>query len=128
VKQAVEGLPHEKWTTPGVVGYWSVKNIIGHLASFEMFLIELLGALPQNGPMPIIERMVADPQRFNDVEVDQKRASQSPADAWAEYVTNWERAMSLLSQIPVQDRRVTGVLPWYGAEYDSRYVSVIMLA
>ena len=117
VLQAVEGLPHEQWTAPGVVGYWSVKNIISHLASFEMVLIELLGALPQNGPMPTIERFAAEPQLFNDVEVDQKRASQNPADAWAEYVTNWERVMSLLSQIPERQRRLTGALPWYGEEY-----------
>jgi hypothetical protein len=118
VLRAVEGLPHEQWTTPGVVGYWSVNNIISHLASFEMFLIELLGALPQNGPMPIIERMIADPSRFNDVEVDQKRAKQSPADAWAEYTDNWEQVMSLLDQIPERERRLAGALPWYGEEYD----------
>lgn len=118
VMRAVEELPHEQWTTPGVVGYWSVKNIISHLASFEMFLIELLGALPDNRPMPTIERMKSDPQTFNDVEVDQKRADQSPADAWAEYVTNWERVMGLLGAIPESDRRVAGALPWYGDEYD----------
>jgi hypothetical protein len=116
--QSVEGLPHEQWMTPGVVGYWSVKNIISHLASFEMVLVELLGALPDGGPMPTIERFAANPLGFNDVEVDQKRADQSPADAWAEYAANWQRAMSLLEQIPVADRRQPGALPWYGEEYD----------
>jgi hypothetical protein len=116
--QSVEGLPHEQWMTPGVVGYWSVKNIISHLASFEMVLVELLGALPDGGPMPTIERFAANPLGFNDVEVDQKRAGQSPADAWAEYAANWQRAMSLLEQIPVADRRQPGALPWYGEEYD----------
>lgn len=118
VTRALEGLPHEQWTTPGVVGYWSVKNIISHLASFEMFLIELLGALPHGRPMPTIERLMADPLAFNDVEVDQKRANQSPADAWAEYLTNWERVMGLLDAIPEAERRVAGALPWYGEEYD----------
>ncbi|MFN2221990.1 MAG: DinB family protein [Chloroflexota bacterium] len=118
VMRAMDGLPHEQWLTPGVVGYWSVKNIISHLASFEMVLIELLGALPDGRPMPTVERFKADPQGFNDVEVDQKRADQSPADAWAEYVTNWERVMGLLDAIPEADRRAVGALPWYGAEYD----------
>jgi len=118
VMQAVDGLPHEQWSEPRVVGYWSVTDVIGHLASFEMVLIELLGALPQGGPMPTIERFVANPQAFNDVEVDQKRAGQSPADAWAEYLTSWERSMALLAQIPEGDRRVTGALPWYGEAYD----------
>jgi hypothetical protein len=118
VLKALDGLPHDKWSEPGVVGYWSVKNIISHLASFEMFLIELLGALPQDGPMPTIERMAADPQRFNDVEVDQKRADQSPADAWGEYVTNWQTSMDLLEHIPESQRRATGALPWYGQKYD----------
>jgi hypothetical protein len=118
VLRAVEGLPHDQWATPGVVGYWSVKNIIGHLTSFEVILIELLSALPHGRPMPTIERFKADPQAFNDLEVDQKRADQSPADAWAEYVANWQQAMSLLEQIPESDCRRTGALPWYGAEYD----------
>ncbi|HSG18488.1 MAG TPA: maleylpyruvate isomerase N-terminal domain-containing protein [Anaerolineae bacterium] len=118
VLRAIDGLPRDKWVEPGVVGYWSVKNIISHLASFEMFLNELLDALPQGGSMPIIERLVADPQRFNDVEVDQKRADQSPADAWDEYVTGWETSMRLLDEIPEAERRVTGALPWYGEEYD----------
>ena len=118
VKQAVDGLPYEQWREPGVVGHWSVKDIIGRLASFEALLIELLGARPAGGRMPTVERLMISPQTFNDVEVDQKRAAQSPADAWAEYVANWERAMELLDQIPVADRRLTGTLPWYGEEYD----------
>ena len=118
VMRTVEGLPHGQWTTPGVVGYWSVKNIISHLASFEIVLIELLGALPQGRPMPTIERFKANPQAFNDVEVDQKRADQSPADAWSEYVANWERVMALLDEIPEAQRRTAGALPWYGEQYD----------
>lgn len=118
VTRVLDGLPQELWLAPGVVGYWSVKNIISHLASFEMVLVELLGALPVGGPMPTIERFKANGQAFNDVEVDQKRADQSPADAWAEYVTNYQRALSLLEQIPVADRRRVGALPWYGPEYD----------
>ncbi len=118
VVRTLEGLPHELWLTPGVVGYWSVKNIISHLASFEMVLIELLGALPDGRPMPTIERFKTNGQAFNDIEVDQKRADQSPADAWAEYLANYQRALSLLEQIPVADRRRVGALPWYGPEYD----------
>ena len=118
VMRVLDGLPQELWLAPGVVGYWSVKNIISHLASFEMVLVELLGALPDGGPMPTIERFKSNGQAFNDVEVDQKRADQSPADAWAEYVANYQRALSLLEQIPVADRRRVGALPWYGPEYD----------
>ncbi len=118
VMLTLDGLPQELWLAPGVVGYWSVKNIISHLASFEMVLVELLGALPDGGPMPTIERFKANGQAFNDIEVDQKRADQSPADAWAEYVANYQRALSLLEQIPVADRRRVGALPWYGPEYD----------
>jgi len=116
--RTVDGLPHEKWLAPGVVGYWSVKNIISHLASFEAVLIELLGALPHGGPTPTIERFAAAPQAFNDVEVDQKRADQSPADAWIEYAANWEQVMGLLDKIPEPERRIAGALPWYGEEYD----------
>ena len=43
--KSVEGLPEEKWEVGGVCGVWSVKDIMAHLASFELMLAEALDTL-----------------------------------------------------------------------------------
>lgn len=118
VMDAVDGLPDEYWTRPGAVGYWSVKDIIAHLASFEGVLVEVLGHILEDAPTPTVKRFAAAPATFNDVEVDEKRAGLSPKEAWDEYVSNYEQALKLLAQIPVEERRRLGAVPYYGNAYD----------
>lgn len=40
--RALEDLPHSDWETGGVCGIWSVKNIVCHIASYEVFMDEML--------------------------------------------------------------------------------------
>ncbi|MBK7219530.1 MAG: maleylpyruvate isomerase N-terminal domain-containing protein [Candidatus Promineofilum sp.] len=42
VLRAVSDLPAADWDTAGVCGWWSVREIVAHLASFEHILIEAL--------------------------------------------------------------------------------------
>lgn len=118
VEKAVDGLADEHWTRPDAVGYWSVKDIIAHLASFEGVLVEVLCFILEGTPIPIVERFAANPAVFNDVEVDEKRAGLSPRQAWDEYVSTYEQAIELLAKIPVEERRRLGAVPYYGDAYD----------
>lgn len=54
VCQVIDGLPDEHWQTGGVCGVWSVKDIIGHLASFEHLLIEVLTSFLGGGETPYL--------------------------------------------------------------------------
>ena len=36
----LDGLPESEWEKPGVCGYWSVKQIIAHIASYEAVLAD----------------------------------------------------------------------------------------
>jgi hypothetical protein len=38
----LDGIPLEQWTVPGVVGEWSIKDILSHLSRWEAELIKLL--------------------------------------------------------------------------------------
>ena len=40
--QSINGFPEAEWETPGACGYWSVKDIIAHLASYELVLVDIL--------------------------------------------------------------------------------------
>jgi len=117
VVQTVDGLAAADWATPGVCGWWSVKDIIAHLTSFEHLLIDVLNSVQGEGPTPTLAKYGQGQQQFNDLEVE-ARQRHSSDQVWAEYNETFAQAAELLASIPVNRRRHNGVLPWYGPEYD----------
>lgn len=45
VLQTIDGMPDDEWETPNVCGVWSSKDIVSHLASFELAHVEVLNGL-----------------------------------------------------------------------------------
>lgn len=117
VVSTIQALPENEWETPNVCGWWSSKNIIAHLASFEVVLAEVLSSFIEDVPTPTLEKFGESPQGFNDVSVAE-RQHLAPAETWAEYEETHTRTMELMAEIPVEERRQKGRLPWYGLEYD----------
>ena len=77
VHDAIDTLPEGAWTTSGVCGLWSCKDIMAHLASYEQVLAELLASFTDAGPTPTLLRMRLDFGAFNDDEVA-ARAENTP--------------------------------------------------
>jgi hypothetical protein len=113
--QAVEGLPDAAWETPGVCGVWSVREIIAHLASYELVLGDVLSGFTGGGPTPHLDSF-RDSGAFNDVQVA-LRKDRTPRDVLAEYEAAHARVRSRAERIPAGTFRESGTLPWYGAEY-----------
>src|SRR5512137_2388641 len=67
---ALSGLTAEQMTAPGVMGEWSVKDILGHVAMWEARLVTILYS---------IERDVAPKMLHGQAEVDKVNA-----ESWAE--------------------------------------------
>jgi uncharacterized protein (TIGR03083 family) len=122
---AIDGLAEPDWERPGACGRWSVKNLIAHLASYELALVDILTGFTGGGPAPTLDAFHAAPTEFNDRQVDQ-RCSQTAAQTLAEYREAHERATTLASRISDESWRQNGTLPWYGAEYDLDDVIVYM--
>lgn len=126
VLRAIDGLPEQEWETGGVCGVWSAKDILAHLASYELVLAELLASFQPGAPMPssstgasptpMLDAFVEPGGRFNDAQVA-LRAAHGYADVLAEYTGAYDRVAGLLAQIPAETLRQSGTLPWYGAEY-----------
>jgi uncharacterized protein (TIGR03083 family) len=116
VLRSVEGLPEGDWETPGACGRWSVKNIIAHLASYELVLADILGGFLGGGPTPALDAFCDRSVDFNDAQVD-ARQSLSVAATLEEYSATCARTAALAAQIPAETYRLPGTLPWYGAEY-----------
>lgn len=117
VLQAVDGLAETDWTTAGVCGVWSVKEIVAHLASFEQMLVDLLRSLLGSSDTPTLDRFRQAGVAFNDDEVA-RRGDRTAGQVLDEYNRAYEEAAGLLPQVPLEVRRRNGVLPWYGPEYD----------
>jgi uncharacterized damage-inducible protein DinB len=116
VLHAIDELAEAEWHTPGVCGAWSVKDILAHLASFELVLVDVLRSLHTGGPAPHLDRLLALDEHFNDAEV-LARKDHTPQTILEEYITAYREADALLEQIPTATRRQPGTLPWYGEAY-----------
>jgi len=117
VQQAIEGLNGNEWQSPGACGSWSIKDIVAHLASFELLLIDVLDSILGAETGPVLARFTGPgAATFNDDEVAD-RAPLTVAALLAEFSTSHARTLALLEQVPVATRSRNGTLPWYGAGY-----------
>lgn len=117
VLRHIDSLTDDEWQTAGVCGWWSVKEIIAHLTSFEWMLADLLMTFIDAGPTPTLDQYKSmDGDAFNNVQVKQ-REGKSPAEILAEYNEANKKVTHALGLIPVETLRQAGTIPWYGLEY-----------
>lgn len=114
---ALEKVEFSDWETPGVCGIWGVKDIVAHLASYELWHVEVLNEiLGISTPTPIMDSRAEHGDLFNDVEVE-KRRELTPQDVFDEYRAGQSQVISLARKVPAARFTENGTLPWYGAEY-----------
>ncbi len=119
VLHGLQGLPAEDWTTAGVCGWWSVREIIAHLASFEVMLLDVLAiAAGETDDLgPTLRAWLRDGQRFNDEQVA-ARAALSAEETLADYAAAQAAVMARVAVLPAGATTRAGFLPAYGREYD----------
>jgi uncharacterized damage-inducible protein DinB len=117
VTRTIESFPQEEWYTTGACGYWSVKDLIAHLGSFELMLEDLLNNLLKNTPTPTLDLYRNQHANFNDEQVNQ-RSKMTMEQVLAEYQNTFERVMVAAAQVSPEMWNREGLLPWYGTEYD----------
>ncbi|MCB9078166.1 MAG: maleylpyruvate isomerase N-terminal domain-containing protein [Anaerolineaceae bacterium] len=117
VLTAIDGLPKDDWLTPGVCGFWSVKDIIAHLASFEVALVDVLRSLTGETSTPMLQTFIETYPQFNDTQVELRR-HKTADEVLAEYMDAYEQAAALLPEISPELCRQNGTLAWYGEQYD----------
>ncbi len=114
---AIESIPAGHWETPGVCGVWSAKDVIAHLASYELATADVFSGIVGEEPSPTLGLLVSRGEAFNETQVEERRG-QTAEETLAEYTAAYERAADVLARIPLAQRRQTGIIPWYGANYD----------
>lgn len=107
-------VPQSEWEREGVCGWWSVKNIVAHLTSFELVLVDVLRNQIDGSDMPYLA-LYRDP-KFNDSQVEQ-RQDKTAAKTLAEYDETHALTMALIEKLTPEKLREVGTIPWYGADY-----------
>jgi hypothetical protein len=118
VLSAVSCVAPADWDAPGACGVWSPKEILAHLTSFEVVLVELLQSLMRsNMTTPQLDAFLANQEQFNETAVDQRRHL-TPETILAEYKTAHQQALALPATLGHIDPRQRGIFDWYGPDYD----------
>lgn len=118
IVKATSKIPHEFWDLPNACGTWSIKNIVAHLASYELLLIDSLSSLlDATAPTPTLNELFKLGDAWNDAEVD-KRKQLNPVDTYSDYVRNFGKSTELLQRLPAELATKSGALAWYGEAYD----------
>jgi uncharacterized protein (TIGR03083 family) len=116
VLQALDGLTPASVEQPGVCGDWSVRQIIAHLASYELTLLDVLRQLAGESTNGYVARYTKPDSDFNTSEVGARQSLtwQATLD---ELAATHERCLASLDKIPSATLAQTGAIPWYGAAY-----------
>lgn len=117
VLKTIDGLPEEDWRIGGVVGWWSVKDIIAHLASFELVLTDVLNQFLEGVPTPVLDQFkTLKGDDFNAAQVGQ-RQERTLQEVREEYIQAHTHNAALILRLPEETRIRPGTIPWYGGEY-----------
>ncbi len=115
VERAVVAAGSARWDEPGVVGAWSLKDVVGHLAAFEWVLLDAVRLLYGRAESaPYLDA-------FRDADFNERQAvarlTHSLDEVVAEYRQAHAQAMSMLEGVEPEHMREVGAMPWYGDEY-----------
>jgi uncharacterized damage-inducible protein DinB len=69
--QAIEGLSEEEMTQVQVEGVWTIKDVLGHIASWEETCLEPLQRYTDGGPFEV--QVIEDYMAWNDEQAARKR-------------------------------------------------------
>ncbi|HLI08309.1 MAG TPA: DinB family protein [Ktedonobacteraceae bacterium] len=117
VLHTIDGFPESAWETSGACGYWSVKDILAHLASYERVLVDILASFTTAGvPTPALDTFIEMDAQFNDSEVSRRKGN-TIQDVLAEFNDAHAQVMTLVASISPEKLREVGTLPWYGSAY-----------
>jgi hypothetical protein len=117
VHKHLDGLSEEQCLVTGVCGFWSVKDIIAHLASYEWVLVEVLASCVSSVPTPTLDQLTRlDGDSFNAQQVG-KRQNLSYRAVVEDYNNAYAKVMEYLPKLSSEDLTKPGTLPWYGMEY-----------
>ncbi len=116
VIHALDDLLPEHWTRVGVTPLWSLKDLVAHLASFELFLEDAFKSVLGEKPTPTLDAMEQGRTTFNRDQIAQRRG-RSHEQVMQEYQEAHQRVIALAVRLGATRLAEPGTIPWYGEQY-----------
>lgn len=113
LQEGIERVPPSERNTPGLIGWWSAREALAHLAIFEAGLVQILEAF-LGGPEPTL---MANMDSSKNDELVAGKKGMTFDDLLAAYNADHARSLELIEKIPPEKLREVGAIPWYGPEY-----------
>lgn len=113
---SAENVPHDLWMNEGVCGVWSTRDVVAHIASYELVLGDILASFAGLDQEGYLDEFLAQGGGFNDTQVE-KRHALTASQALDEYQAAFEKAIGHARLVNAEEWRRPGTLPWYGPEY-----------
>lgn len=109
-------VPADMIDEPGACGVWSIRQIMAHLASYEVVLVDVIASLAGEAETPHLDAFTTQGPAFNDLEVEARneRDLESILD---ELQRAHDASLAALDALPPERVTQPGFLPWYGEEY-----------
>jgi hypothetical protein len=96
------------------LGVWTTKDVVGHLAAFEVRFAEVMALFI--GETPTTNLREESPATFNDDQAAVRR--DWTVDAVVTELRDAHRlTMSLAARVPAETWATVGTIPWYGPQY-----------
>src|SRR5437868_8617111 len=95
---SMDRVPPSERNTAGVVGWWSAREAMAHLAIFEAGLVQILESF-LGGPPP---ELMSNMDSSNNDELVAQKKDMSFDEIFEEYNTLHSRVMDLISKIPAE--------------------------
>lgn len=111
VIQTVDDLPEPMWDLPGVSGEWSAKDVLAHLISYELLLIDALNTIHGEAPSPYILRWKSSQADFS-LDAIKARRYHTAQQVTSEYQDVMLQSTALLAELPAEEIQNPGTLLW----------------
>lgn len=116
VIHALDDLLPEHWTAIGVTPLWSLKDLVAHFASFELFLEDALKSVLGEKPTPTLDAQSQGRSTFNRDQIAARR-THNPEQVMREYQEAHQRVIELATRLGPARLAEAGTIPWYGEQY-----------
>lgn len=108
----IRGLGDTQLTTPGVLGAWSVKDILAHLAAWEQLTLERLNAGLGNRPLPMRLIKTAEDIQWMNEKVYARNRDRSLIDVQDDFRMAHQRLMEKVEDIDKKILQNPARLEW----------------
>lgn len=108
-------LSAKEMTEPGVMGTWSVKDILAHLVAWEKLLLNwystgVQGCTPDIAPVGMSQKSINALNQH----IFEKNQGRSLDDILAEFHASYQKVIKVIEAIPEEDLFVHGRFNWTG--------------